>query len=36
MYRCATISADSIFMVSVIRGSLQPEKKFEIKEINGS
>jgi hypothetical protein len=32
--RCAPISVDSVSMVSVIHGSLQPEKNWKIKEIN--
>jgi hypothetical protein len=34
MYSCAPVFTDSVSAVSVIRGSPQPEKKFEIKEIN--
>jgi hypothetical protein len=33
--RCATVSADSVSVVLVIRDSLWPPKNWKIKELNG-
>jgi hypothetical protein len=35
IYSLAPVSADSVYTVSVIHGSLRPPKNWKIKEVNG-